>query len=180
MKTFVTLLRGINVGGNNSLPMKEFSVLLQGLGCSNVKTYIQSGNAVFQSAKAQPKALQQQITAAIQKDFGFAPWVLVLPLQDYCQALTQNPFPEAEIVPNSLHVGFLAQPPKAPDLAKMDAIKTDTEQYRLIGQSFYLHAPDGIGRSKLAASAERLIGVDMTMRNWRSCCAIRDLAASPN
>ena len=178
MKTFVTLLRGINVGGNNSLPMKSFAALLEGLGASAVKTYIQSGNAVFQSPKLQHAALQQQITAAIQKDFGFAPWVLVLPLQDYCQALTQNPFPNAESLPNSLHVGFLAQPPKAPDLARMDAIKTSTEQYQLIGRAFYLHAPDGVGRSKLAASAERLIGVDMTMRNWRSCCAIRDLATT--
>lgn len=178
MKTFVTLLRGINVGGNNALPMKDFSALLQRLGASNVKTYIQSGNAVFQSAKLQEKALQQQISGAIEEDFGFTPWVLVLPLARFQQALANNPYPEAESVPTSLHLGFLAQPAKAPNLAKLDALKADTEDYRLIDSVFYLHAPDGVGRSKLAARAEQLIGVDMTMRNWRTCCALRDLGGT--
>ena len=168
MKSYVALLRGINVGGKNSLPMKELTALLEDLGCSSVKTYIQSGNAVFRSASRPSAQLAQEISREIQARHGFEPRVLLLEGEDLERAIAANPFPAAENDPKSLHVGFLETEPKSPDLERLDNIKKDSERFQLIGRAFYLHAPEGIGRSKLAASAERLLGVAMTSRNWRT------------
>ncbi|MRR52842.1 MAG: DUF1697 domain-containing protein, partial [Rhodocyclaceae bacterium] len=92
METSIALFRGINVGGNASLPMKELVGILQDLGCQNVRTYIQSGNAVFDSAAGDPAALVSRIAAAIQQRRGFAPHVLLLRLAQLEQAMAQNPF----------------------------------------------------------------------------------------
>ena len=84
------------------------------------------------------------------------------------EAIAHNPFPEAEAEPKSLHFYFLADLPKVPNLAAIEQAKAPSEAFQLIGQVFYLHAPDGIGRSKLAASAEKKLGVATTARNWRT------------
>jgi uncharacterized protein (DUF1697 family) len=177
MNTFVALLRGINVGGRNSLPMKDLVVILEGIGARNVKTYAQSGNAVFQSAEEDLSQLSKKLTAEIKKHRGFEPHVLILRLDAIEEAMAHNPFPEAEAEPSSLHLGFLAAVPKNPDLGKLDSLKKESERFRLIGSVFYLHAPEGVGRSKLAAGSEKLLGVPMTDRNWRTVCKIRELAS---
>ena len=106
MNSYVALLRGINVGGRNLLPMQALRALLEELGLHNVKTYIQSGNVVFQSGEANLAALATRISEQIEASHGFAPHVLLLPAADLQQAIAANPFPEAESEPKSLHVGF--------------------------------------------------------------------------
>ncbi|MCU0521115.1 MAG: DUF1697 domain-containing protein [Anaerolineae bacterium] len=175
MKTTIALLRGINVGGRRVLPMKELVAILESLSCHSVRTYIQSGNAVFESEEDAPW-LEKAIGAAIRERHGFEPHVLVLKLEDIEGAIAENPFSDAEADPRSLHIGFLATVPEAPDLATMDSLKKESERYRLIGKRFYLHAPEGVGRSALAANAEKLLGVPMTDRNWRTVCEIRAMA----
>lgn len=177
MTTCVALLRGINVGGKHSLPMAELRELLTGLGCEDVKTYIQSGNAVFNTAAKQP-ALAAEITAVIDGKYGFAPTVLVLTLDDYQRILDANPFPDAVAEPKSIHVGFLTYEPADPDLDAIESLRSPTERYRLLEGAFWLHAPDGIGRSKLAARIDRCLGVATTGRNWGSAQAIAELAES--
>jgi len=176
MKTYIALFRGINVGGKNVLPMKELVVLLERLGFQDVKTYIQSGNAVFRSEEEDASGLSNRISAAIKRSHGFEPQVLLLGLDELENAIASNPFPEAEADPKTLHVNFLASTPKNPDLEALDAFKGDRERFVVKGSVLYLHAPDGIGRSKLAASAEKLLGVSMTARNWRSVCKILAMA----
>jgi uncharacterized protein (DUF1697 family) len=90
--------------------------------------------------------------------------------------MAKNPFPEAETDPASLHLGFLASTPKNPDLKKLDSLRKESERFYLIDNVFYLHVPEGVGRSKLAASIEKLLGVPMTDRNWRTVCKIKELA----
>ena len=175
MKTYVVLLRGINVGGKNVLPMKELVGLLEDTGCRNVRTYIQSGNVVLQ-ADSTSASLAERITATIERSRGFAPRVIVLGFEDLKRAIANNPFPEAESDPKALHFGFLDSVPSHPDLEKLEAIRADTERFRLIDKVFYLHAPDGVGRSKLAAGCEKLLGVAMTDRNWRTVDTLRDMA----
>lgn len=177
MTTCVALLRGINVGGKNSLPMQQLRNMLGELGYKDVKTYIQSGNAVFNTNK-NPQSLGSEITAAIQQEFGFAPSVHMLLLDDYLAILDANPFPDAVNDPKSLHVGFLTEEPVAPDVDSLAALKSPTENYRLLKGVFYLHAPDGIGRSKLAANIDKCLGVATTGRNWRSARAIAELAGT--
>jgi uncharacterized protein (DUF1697 family) len=177
MKTYIALIRGINVIGKNSLPMKELVVLLEGVGARKIKTYIQSGNAVFQSANKNAPQLSAQLTDQIKKRYGFSPHVLILGLDAIEKAITQNPFPEAEKAPSSLHLGFLVSTPKRPDLKKLDTLRKASERFHLTNHVFYLHTPEGVGKSKLPANAEKLLGVPMTYRNWRTVCKIKAMAS---
>lgn len=177
MTTYVALLRGINVGGKHSLPMQALRDILAALGCEDAKTYIQSGNAVFNFDKDSRK-LATEITAAIEMAVGFAPSVQLLKREDFQSILDANPFPNAVAEPKSLHIAFLAETPTAPDLAAIAALQSATEETHLTDGAFFLHAPDGIGRSKLAAKLDKCLGVETTGRNWRSATAIADLAAT--
>src|SRR5215211_2350410 len=123
MKTYIALFRGINVGGNNVLPMKELVARLESIGAQNVKTYIQSGNAVFQSRETNASLLSNKISAAIKKSHGFEPQVFLLKLEDMEKVVDANPFPEAEPEPKTLHVHFLASMPKNPNFAILKSIR---------------------------------------------------------
>lgn len=176
MKIYIALFRGINVGGRNTLPMKELVGVLEELGARNVRTYIQSGNALFVGAEKDTSRLSKKISSEIKVRCGFEPHVLLLELEDFERAIRKNPFPEAATDPKTLHAGFLASVPQKPNLSMLESLKSDSERYRLIDKVFYLHAPEGIGRSKLAAHAERGLGVPMTVRNWRTVKKILEMA----
>ena len=168
MNTYIILLRGINVGGRNKLLMKQLVVILEDLGCSHVKTYIQSGNVVLQSPNNDTSNLSKEISHAIKQKYDFEPHVHIFTSQDLQKSIENNPYPEAIQDPKTLHFGFLETIPSKPDLDRLAALITSTERYQLIDKVFYLHAPDGIGRSKLAAQSEKALGVSMTSRNWRT------------
>lgn len=174
MSAFVALLRGINVGGHNKLPMSEFRELLSTLGCEEVTTYIQSGNAVFKHSKSAAD-LSESISEAVHSKFGFRPSLMVLPAKDYTAVVAANPFPAAASEPKLLHVWFLGEEAVNADTKRLDKFATESEEYALTDSAFYLHAPDGIGRSKLAAGVERCLGVPATARNWRTVSMIEDL-----
>jgi uncharacterized protein (DUF1697 family) len=176
MKTYIALFRGVNVGGTNVLPMKDLVALLENIGSQNVKTYIQSGNAVFQNQEENPALLSNKIRVTLKKRHGLEPQVLLLTPEEIDRAIESNPFPEAESEPKTLHIHFLATMPKNPDLGALESIKSDRERFALKDRVFYLHAPDGIGRSKLAANTEKLLGVAITGRNWRTVCKIMTMA----
>ena len=110
MQTWIALLRGINVGGRNTMPMAALATTLESAGCRSVRTYIQSGNVVFTSSSRSK--------------------------------------------------------PKSPDINGITKLAISSERFQLIDSVFYLHAPDGFGRSKLAAGAERKLGVPLTVRNY--------------
>ena len=92
------------------------------------------------------------------------------------QVIRGNPYPEAEAVPGTLHVNFLASVPPQPNLDGLEKLRAASERFQLAGDALYLHAPDGIGRSKLAAALERLRGVPMTSRNWNTVRKLGDMA----
>jgi len=148
--------------------MKALKVLLEELGLANVQTYIQSGNVVFQSEETDRARLAQRITTAIANNFGFAPQVFLLDLKSLQDAMAANPFPEGEAEPKSLDLFFLDGIPTNPNLDALEAVRAENERFALIGQVFYLHAPDGIGRSKLAERVGRGWDVSITARNWRT------------
>jgi uncharacterized protein (DUF1697 family) len=178
MNTYVALFRGINVGGSHMLPMKDLEQLLEKNGCVDVQTYIQSGNVIFQSAMSDAGRLTKQITAAVSDSRGFEPLMLVLTRGELESAAAANPFPEADGSPTSVHLFFLAERPTKPDLQSLEALKAKSERFVLKGKVLYLHTPDGFGRSKLAARAERLLGVDATARNWRTVTALLKMASA--
>jgi uncharacterized protein (DUF1697 family) len=176
MNTLIALFRGINVGGHNKLPMRELVEILDGLGFTNIKTYIQSGNVVFESEDTNEVLLSKTIQDAIQKSHGFAPKVFLISPIDLEDAIASNPYPAAEKEPKTLHFYFLADEPKNPDFQKLEDIKRESERFALKGKVFYLHTPDGIGRSKLAAGIPKALGVSATARNLRSVRKIMALA----
>jgi uncharacterized protein (DUF1697 family) len=175
MNTYIALFRGINVGSNRSLPMKELVAALEKMGAQKIRTYIQSGNAVFDSAEKDAAQLSLKLSAEILARRGFEPYVHILTVEAFKRAIAENPFPEAVADPNSLHLGFLASPPTCPELDKLASLKKESEQFRLTESVFYLYAPEGVGKSKLAASAEKRLGVQMTDRNWRTVCKVEDM-----
>ena len=172
-------MRGVNVGGRNILPMKELARELEKSGYANVKTYIQSGNVVFQSSNARADNLATRIGEAILKSHGFRPNVIVLSAKQLEEAARSNPFPAAEADPKSLHLYFLASTPKDPNVGALNQLKSSTESFAVRGRCLYLHTPDGIGRSKLAGRAEKVIGVDATARNWRTVTKLMALTHEP-
>ena len=158
------------------MPMKELISILEGLGAETVRTYIQSGNVVFRSPAANLRRFPEGITAEIHKRHRFEPSVLLLERKAFEKAISMNPFTDAEPEPKTLHLGFLASAPSSPDLKSLERLRAKNERFRLRGKILYLHTPDGLGRSKLAAGSERLLGVPMTARNWRTVMKIREMA----
>jgi uncharacterized protein (DUF1697 family) len=156
--------------------MKDLVALLENLGSLSVKTYIQSGNAVFLNKAESTTQLANTISVAIKESHGFEPRVFLLELDEMEKAITSNPFPGAESEPKTLHIYFLASVPKNADLKMLESIKRDSERFNLMDKIFYLHAPDGVGLSKLAARVEKSLGVAVTSRNWRSICKIMAMA----
>lgn len=174
--TFIGLLRGINVGGHNKLPMKELAALLENLGAEQIQTYIQSGNVVFKMAGTDTAALAVMIKNAIGQAKGFEPEVLVLDRAQFERAVAGNPYPQAEEDPKSVHVFFLAEKANKPDLERLTAVQGPEEDFTLTSEAFYLLAPAGMARSKLASKVERALGVAVTARNWRTVTKLQELA----
>ncbi|WP_206483332.1 DUF1697 domain-containing protein [Thalassotalea sp. G2M2-11] len=158
MQTFILLFRGINVGGNNKLPMKELKALLSELGYQQVQSYIQSGNVVLKATSVDIDLIGQRIA----QQFGFTPKIMPLTTDALSQSITNNPY--SSFAGNTVQFYFCQQTPsfnedKATDLA------TNGEEFLLVDKVLYLHAPNGIGRSKLAAKLEDYLGVSTTVRN---------------
>ena len=164
--TYVVLLRGINVGGRGVLPMRELTVLLEELGFESVRTYIQSGNVVVQTRVPLMDDAALRITRAIGVAKGFEPQVLVLSAAQWRDAITNNPYVTTD--GKALHFFFLASVPDTVNTGRLVSLKAVSESYTLINQVFYLHAPEGVGRSKLASAVEACMGVPVTARNWNT------------
>jgi uncharacterized protein (DUF1697 family) len=175
MTTWIALFRGINVGGNNILPMAKLKSDLEALKLKNVRTYIQSGNVVFEATATSGTSLAKRIADRVENQHGFRPQVVLLNRDDLRTAVESNPFPQAVSHPQTLQFFFLAKPPVAPNLRALEDVKSPTENYRLTERVFYLHAPNGIGRSKLAANAEKHLGVATTARNYRTVVKLLDM-----
>jgi uncharacterized protein (DUF1697 family) len=158
------------------LPMKELKATLEETGCVDVHTYIQSGNVVFRTAMSDAARLAKRLAATISTSHGFEPRVFLLTRGELERVAASNPFRQADENPKSVHVFFLAELPNKPDLKPLEAIKIQNERFELKGRIFYLYTPDGFGTSKLAARAERLLGVEATARNWRTVTTLLEMA----
>ncbi|MEU9406954.1 DUF1697 domain-containing protein [Streptomyces sp. NPDC048281] len=180
MTTYAALLRGINVGGNKKLPMAELRALLTGLGHDSVQTYLQSGQAVFATARGDAESLAAELAGAIEERFGFSVDVLVRD-HAYLKAVEADcPFPAAELTAKQLHVTYLSAPVTAERYADIDPAAHLPEEFRLGDRALYLYAPDGLGRSKLAEALARPRlhkGLTATTRNWNTVVKLVELTA---
>ena len=179
--TYAALLRGINVGGNKKLPMAELRTLLEGLGHGDVRTYLQSGQAVFASGHGDEESLAAELAQTIEKRFGFTVDVIVRD-HAYLAAIAANcPFPAAELEGKQLHVTYCSAPVAEDRFADVDRAAFLPEEFRLGDRALYLYAPDGLGRSKLAVELSRprrTKGLIATSRNWNTVLKLVELTGS--
>jgi uncharacterized protein (DUF1697 family) len=166
VNTYIALFRGINVGGKNILPMRELVALLETLGCENIQIYIQSGNVVFRRKKETGEKIADEISKAVLEKKGFEPGVFLLGVEQLLDAVRNNPFETSN--GKALHFFFLESQPGRPDIDQLMSLKAKTEEFKLGNKILYLYAPDGVGRSKLAAAVEKAMGVPVTARNWNT------------
>jgi uncharacterized protein (DUF1697 family) len=176
MGRFIALLRGINVGGRNMLPMVGLRELCAGLGWTDVRTYIQSGNVVFDAAGKAP-ALEAALEKAIVGKFGFAPAVIVRSAAQLKSLAGANPFAnESEREPHRVLVGLSRHEPKAGAAEAIEAKAQAGEQVVEAGGALWFHYPEGVGTSKLTpALIDRAVGSPLTGRNWRTITTLIEL-----
>ena len=179
MKTWIALLRGINVVGRRKLLMRDLAAILERGGLRSVRTYIQSGNVVFQSARGSARTLATQIGELILKKSGFQPHVMVLSVAELAEAIAGNPFPEADADHKALHLFFLSAKPRRPDLEALTRLKRGREGFVLAGKVFYLYTPHGFAQSDLHDKVERFLGVHATGRNWRTANQLLLMTQAP-
>ena len=172
---YVALLRGINVGGNNKLPMKDLVSIFENAGCKNVVTYIQSGNVVFECTTDVAR-LQSAIGAAIEKKFGFNPPFVLRQAAELEDVLKKNPFLKTGAKEDELHVVFLSEEPTREAITRLEQNRVPPEEFVVRGKEIFLRLPNGAGRSKLAVvPSHPKFGVVATARNWRTVSKLLEM-----
>lgn len=173
MTTWVALLRGINVGGKNKVPMDGLrEVFSRELGFDDVRTYIQSGNVVFRGPD-EVAVDSDRLAAAVNDRFGLGIVVVVRTAAQLRDALAADPFPDADR--SQVHIGFMSRPPQAAAVEQVDRVAFVPEEFAVRGRELYLHLPNGQGRAKLPAALDRRLKVPTTARNWRTVTALVEL-----
>src|SRR6266540_2357538 len=148
LQTYVVLLRGINVGGKTKISMSDLRTLLTGLGAEDVRTHLQSGNAVLVRTSAQ-----------------------------LVRVVASNPFSGKAKAPAKVHVAFLAAAPGRARVQALDPKRSEPDEFRVAGREIYLYYPNGYGRTKINnAYFEKQLGVAATTRNWNTVTKLAELA----
>ena len=176
-KRWIALFRGVNVGGNNKLPMKELTARMLEAGLLDVKTYIASGNVVFRAA-GEEEALEKRIATLVEASFGFRPAVFALAPERLDAVIANNPFKNAAHQGKAQHVFFFAAPATHIDRALLDGLKSGEEAYAVTDEAFYLYAPEGVGDSKLAEKIGRAVKATMTARNLNTVLELQRMVAA--
>lgn len=177
MRAYAALLRGVNVG-KNKLAMPDLQALLTDLGGQDVRTYLQSGNAVFGHATTDVAELAQAIEHGLAR-LGVSSKVLLRTGNELGAVLAANPYLDREPDPTKLHVTFLAEAPAADRAQRLQVPAGETASFAFTGKEVYLHCPDGYGRTKLTISFfESRLGTVATARNWRTVTALSELTAA--
>ena len=170
MKTYITLLRGINVSGQNRIRMPELKRLYESLNLANVVTYIQSGNVIFDCAENDPALPAKAIEVALEQSFGLSVQVLLRDKEQLQQIIDNNPYVnQRKEDPEKLHVTFLAEAPEEVALSNLSAPPSIIDEFQVANKEVYLFCPNGYGKTKLSNSFfERKLDVAATTRNWKT------------
>jgi uncharacterized protein (DUF1697 family) len=182
MNTFISMLRGINVGGQKKIRMTDLASLYESLGLANVKTYVQSGNVVFQSPKSSASALAGLIEVQIKRLLGHSVFVFIRDTNDFQRVTSNNPFLDKRREnPARLAVTFLYRPPSKEKWAGLGSPKDKADEFSVNGQEIYIFCPNGYGRTKFSNTFfEKKLNVPATTRNWKTVMALYKMAAVTN
>jgi uncharacterized protein (DUF1697 family) len=169
MTTYVALLRGINLGGRNRLPMATLRELITGMGGTDVRTLLQSGNAVFGHAEAGPGQLAGRLEQSIADACGLKVPCVVRKIEDLRRVMESNPFAGTEFDPAKLVVTFLSGPVTPEHVAAVDPAAFLPDEFRLGEREVYIHCPTGLARAKLpTVLGNKLNDLVATARNWNT------------
>ena len=180
---YVALLRGINVGGKNRLRMEGLREVFTKSGSTNVKTYIQSGNVLFQSTERIARAIPTVVSNGIWSAFGVRTTVVVRTAAEFKAAAKANPFLDAGTDPSLLHVLFLAAPPSPSQIENLDTRRSPPDEFRVLGREVYLRLPNGTARSRFTnAYFDARLATTSTVRNWRTVLKLVEMTTpeTPN
>jgi uncharacterized protein (DUF1697 family) len=173
----VALLRGINVGGKNKLPMAALAEIFSQAGAGQVSTYIQSGNVLFDAPARAVEKLGAAVEKRITERFGFSSPVILRSVGELEAVARGNPFLRRGAPPETLHVAFLAGAPVKQAIASLDPKRSPPDELELRGREVFLRLPNGVARTKLTnAYFDRTLATTSTVRNWRTVLALVELA----
>ena len=178
--TYIALLRGINVSGHKKIKMPDLKAMFEALGFTNVRTYIQSGNVVFESNSA--KDLESKISAKIQAQFGFEVSVICRTAKEMEQVIARNPYAGMEsFETEKLYVTFLQETPSKEKLEALKAFTFEPEMYTVSGKEIYVYCFNGYGNTKLENSFfEKKLKVAASTRNWRTVNKLIEMSQPEN
>ncbi len=177
-RVYVALLRGINVGGRNKLPMATLRAIFEEQGCRSVRTYIQSGNVVFRASAQLASHIAALARRAIGERTGLTVPVVVRSLEELQTVARCNPYREAaEQDHRKVIVVFLADKPSAAQVAGLDPERSPPDRFQVHGADVYLHVPNGMARTRLTnAYFDTNLKTTSTARNWRTLLKLLAMA----
>jgi uncharacterized protein (DUF1697 family) len=178
MSTFISMLRGINVGLQKRLRMETLRCIYEELGFTSVRTYLQSGNIIFECAEQDQQKLNKRIEAHIELTCGYSVQVFIRQVDELQHILAGNPFINIRNEdPGKLHVTFLYQSPSETMLSKLTTPDRTTDEFAPGEMAFYLYCPNGYGKTKLSNNYfERKLCMPVTTRNWNTVNALYKMA----
>ncbi|HRG58717.1 MAG TPA: DUF1697 domain-containing protein [Bacteroidia bacterium] len=181
MTTYISLLRGINVSGYNIIKMDHLKKMMNSLGFEHVKTYIQSGNIIYQSKQNDISKLSENIKNEILKVFGFDVQVQTLTMDSLEKVIFNNPYAKPPFNLALLHVTFLSAIPTPEKIDFLKTVEIKNDSFEIIEQSMYLYCRNGYGNSKLTNTfIENKLKVGTTTRNWKTCNELFNIAKKVN
>jgi uncharacterized protein (DUF1697 family) len=174
--THLALLRGINLGAKNKLPMKDLGEMFASAGCGKVRTFIQSGNVIFVAAPGRADRMPDLIRGQIAKHFGYQVPIVLRTTEQLANVIRNNPFLKAGVAEQELHVLFLGDLPAPRAVQSLDPDRSPPDEFRIAGREIYLRLPNGVGRSKLNNQYfDSRLGTISTGRNWRTVTKLFEL-----
>ncbi len=175
--TYVALLRGVNVGGKNKMPMRDLFMMFTLAGCEAVETYIQSGNVVFKAGSALAARIPTLIASGIEERFGYRVSVVVRTAEELRDVVRDNPFLSAGVDAERLHVAFLADVPEDDRVAQLDPDRSPPDAFQVRGREIFLYCPNGLARTKLTNGYfDSKLATTSTVRNWRTTLTLLTMA----
>jgi uncharacterized protein (DUF1697 family) len=179
MATYVSMLRGINVGGQRKIMMGDLKDLYQFLDFKDVKTYIQSGNVVFQYIELSPLELASQIEKKIKEVYDFEVAVIIRTKDELQKIIENNPFKNEDV--NKLYITFLSETPSTWPITGIEKKKHGSEKFVVSEKEIYLFIPGGYGRTKLSNDFfEKKLNLSTTTRNWKTVNKLFEIAKYQN
>jgi uncharacterized protein (DUF1697 family) len=177
MAIYISMLRGINVGGHKRIKMDQLRESFEALGFEQVKTYIQSGNVVFRAGKTSPSALSKKIEEKILSDFGFSASVVSRTSEEMGKTIENNPFlKERGIAVEKLHVTFMSEAPAAAALKKLTELVVAPDRLCYFGKELFFYLPNGVSQSVLMKKpVDGVLGVVITTRNWKTVNSLHQM-----